>query len=313
MKNRFFNRDIVSIKDLDRYDFEGLFEATDKISNLPPTRKQKLAEGKVLSMLFYEPSTRTIFSFEAAMLAIGGSSIGFADPHSVSVEKGESLADTVRILEGYSDIIILRHPNDGAARFASEVASKPVINAGSGTEEHPTQAMLDLYTIMKEKGKIDGLNIAIVGDLKYGRTVYSLLYALARFEPQVFLVSPPQLRIRDEALYDLENRLKITQHRSMEEVISAADVLYVTRIQRERFPDPHEYEKVRGSYIVDKSTLEKAKESLIVMHPLPRGGEIKTEVDSTPQAKYFQQAHYGKALRAALIALLLNEEINVRS
>ncbi|MBI2184689.1 MAG: aspartate carbamoyltransferase [Thaumarchaeota archaeon] len=313
MKNRFYNRDIVSIKDLDRYDFEGLFEATDRISSLPLSKKQKIGEGRVLSMLFYEPSTRTIFSFEAAMLSIGGSSIGFADPHSVSVEKGESLADTVKILEGYSDIIILRHPSDGAARFAAEVASKPVINAGSGTEEHPTQAMLDLYTVMKEKGKIDGLNIAIVGDLKYGRTVYSLLYALARFEPQVFLVSPPQLRIREEALYDLENRMKISQHRSMEEVISAADVLYMTRIQRERFPDPQEYEKVRGIYVVDRSTLDKAKDSLIVMHPLPRAGEIKAEVDSAPQARYFQQAHYGKTLRAALIALILNEDIDFRS
>lgn len=311
MKNQFHNRDIISIKDFDRYDLEALFEATDHIDRLPMAEKRVLAEGRVLGLLFYEPSTRTRFSFEAAMLSIGGSSIGFEDPRSSAVEKGESLADTVRILEGYSDMIILRHPSDGAARFAAEVASKPVINAGSGTEEHPTQAILDLYTIAKEKGHIDGLNIAVVGDLKYGRTVYSLLYGLARFEPRVFLVSPPQLRIREEALYDLEHTLKISQHRSLEEVLSAVDVLYVTRIQQERFPDSHEYEKVRGSYIIDKSALEKAKEGLIIMHPLPRAGEIRTEVDQTPYAKYFQQAYSGKAVRAALIAMILNKDFAV--
>ena len=262
-------------------------------------------------MLFYEPSTRTKFSFEAAIHSIGGASIGFADPRSAAVEKGESLADTVRVLQGYADILILRHPMDGAARFAAEAASKPVINAGSGTEEHPTQAMLDLYTIMREKRRIDGLNVAVVGDLKYGRTIYSLLYGLAKFEPQVFLVSPPQLRVREEALYDLEGKLKVSQHRSLEEVISAADVLYVTRIQRERFPDPQEYEKVRGSYVIDQSTLERAKEGLIIMHPLPRAGEISAEIDSTPFAKYFVQAELGKVLRAALIALILNEDSTV--
>ncbi len=308
MKNPFFNRDIISIKDFSRSELEYLFSVADKIEALDYERKKELAKGRILGLLFFEPSTRTRLSFEAAMLSIGGSVLGFAHPSMSSVEKGENLADTVRTVESYVDAIVLRHPMEGANRFAAEVASKPVINAGSGTEEHPTQAMLDLYTIMKIKGRINGLNIAIVGDLKYGRTVYSLIYALSNYSPRIFLVSPPQLKVRDEALFNISNKIKFSEHEDIREVIRNLDVIYVTRIQRERFPDPHEYEKVKGSYVIDAELLKNGKEDCIIMHPLPRVGEIKPEVDRMPNAKYFLQIYLGKVTRGALLASILNPD-----
>src|SRR3982750_2341540 len=202
MSNPFYARDIVSIKDLAREDWEFVFEATDNISRLKHSQRGELGKGRTLGYIFYEPSTRTRMSFEAAMASLGGSSIGISDPRSSSVEKGESLADTVRIIDLYSDVTILRHPLDGSSRFAGELSKNPIINAGSGSEEHPTQAMLDLYTILKEKKKINNLTIGIVGDLKYGRTVYSLLYALANYNVEVHLISPPMLGIRKESMYD---------------------------------------------------------------------------------------------------------------
>ncbi len=242
------------------------------------------------------------------MASLGGSSIGIFDPKSSSIEKGESLADTIRIMDLYSDIIVLRHALDGSSRFAGELAQKPIINAGSGSEEHPTQAMLDLYTILKEKKIIDGLNIAIVGDLKYGRTVYSLLYGLASYNVTVHLISPPSLHIREESIGGISNRLKIYQHGELDsDVLSKLDIIYVTRIQKERFADIQEYEKVRGSYIIDRSILERAKSGVTIMHPMPRTDEISHYVDSTKNAVYFKQAAYGGELRAALLALILNE------
>src|ERR671918_2809034 len=204
MPNPFYDRDIVSIKDFAKDDLEFVFDATDSISRLKHSQRGELGKGRTLGYIFYEPSTRTRMSFEAAMASLGGSSIGIFDPKSSSIEKGESLADTIRTMDLYSDVIVLRHPLDGSSRFAGELSKNPIINAGSGSEEHPTQAMLDLYTIIKEKKKIDGLTIGIVGDLKYGRTVYSLLYGLAKYHVNVHLISPPSLAIRKESIFEFE-------------------------------------------------------------------------------------------------------------
>ena len=307
MSNPFYDRDIVSIRDFAKEDLEFVFDATDSISRLRHNERGELGKGRTLGYIFYEPSTRTRMSFEAAMASLGGSSIGIADLKSSSVEKGESLADTIRVIDLYSDVILLRHPLDGSSRFAAELSKNPIINAGSGSEEHPTQALLDLYTILKEKGKIDGLSVVIVGDLKYGRTVYSLLYGLANYKVDVHLVSPSTLRIRKESIYEMQAKLRIKEHSTLDEVLSEADVIYVTRIQRERFPDVQEYEKVKGTYTIDESTLAKAKSDIAVMHPLPRVDEISQSIDHTKNAIYFKQASYGKELRAALLALMLNE------
>jgi aspartate carbamoyltransferase catalytic subunit len=307
MPNHFYDRDIVSIKDFTKADLEYVFSATDRIREMKPEERSRLGRGRTLGYIFYEPSTRTRMSFEAAMASLGGSSIGISELKSSSVEKGESLADTIRVIDLYSDVIVLRHPMDGSSRFAAELSHNPIINAGSGSEEHPTQALLDLYTMHKEKGRIDGLSIAIVGDLKYGRTVYSLLYGLANYRVDVHLVSPESLAVRKESIYDVQGKLKIKEHTDLDDVLSQVDVLYVTRIQRERFPDAQEYEKVKGSYTIDTGTLAKAKPDVAVMHPLPRLDEISHSVDATKNAVYFRQASYGKELRAALLALMLNE------
>jgi aspartate carbamoyltransferase catalytic subunit len=254
-KNHFFGKDIVSIKDFSREDLEFIFQATDIINKSDPDEKSELGKGRTLGYIFYEPSTRTRMSFEAAMASLGGSSIGIFDSKFSSIEKGESLADTVRIMDLYSDIIILRHPRDGSSRYAAELSNNPIINAGSGSEEHPTQAMLDLYTIKKEKGKIDDLTIGIVGDLKYGRTVYSLLYGLQNYRVNIYLISPPTLNIRNESIYEIQNKIKIKQENYLNDVITKLDVLYVTRIQKERFPDIQEYEKVKGTYRIDEKIL----------------------------------------------------------
>ncbi|HEX2106793.1 MAG TPA: aspartate carbamoyltransferase [Nitrososphaera sp.] len=310
MSNPFYNRDIVSIKDFAKDDLEFVFDTTENISRLKHSQRGELGKGRTLGYIFYEPSTRTRMSFEAAMASLGGSSIGISDLKSSSVEKGESLADTIRVIDLYSDVILLRHPLDGSSRYAAELSENPIINAGSGSEEHPTQALLDLYTILKEKGKIDDLSVAIVGDLKYGRTVYSLLYGLANYNVEVHLVSPPTLHIRKESLYEIQGRLKIKEHNNLDEVLPEVDVIYVTRIQRERFPDVQEYEKVKGTYTIDENTLAKSKSDIAIMHPLPRVDEISQSIDHTKNAIYFKQAAYGKELRAALLALMLNENLS---
>lgn len=241
------------------------------------------------------------------MASLGGTSLGIADASSSSTKKGESLADTVHIMSLYSDVLVLRHPLDGSSRFAAEISSKPLINGGSGTEEHPTQAIQDLFTIIREKKKIDGLKIGVAGDLKYGRTVYSLLYALSNYNVDVHLISPESLKIRSDSTYDIKKRLKYKESSSLEEHIDEFDVLYVTRIQKERFPDEEEYLKVKGSYTIGLDLVKKMKDDAIILHPLPRVDEISTDVDETKQAKYFKQAQYGKDTRAALLALILNE------
>jgi aspartate carbamoyltransferase catalytic subunit len=305
--NEFYQKDIISIKDFDKEKLEKIFDSTDKIMKLNPTERREICKGKTLAYLFYEPSTRTRLSFDSAMASVGGNSLGISDISSSSAQKGESLADTVRIMSIYSDVLVLRHTLDGSSRFAAEVSEKPVINAGSGTEEHPTQAIQDLYTIKKEKKKIDGLKIGIVGDLKYGRTVYSLLHGLGNYDVDVRLISPESLRIRSDSIYEIKKKLNFTESTSIDEHIDELDVIYVTRIQKERFPDEEEYLKVKGSYVVGLDLLKQMKDDCIILHPLPRIDEISPDVDSTKNAKYFEQAEYGKHTRAALLGLILNE------
>jgi len=305
--NGFFQKDIISIRDLGKENLETIFSATEKIIDLDPTKRREIARGKTLGYIFFEPSTRTRLSFQAAMALIGGTSLGIADISSSSVQKGESLSDTVNVMSGYADILVLRHPLDGSSRFSAEISQKPIINGGSGTEEHPTQAIQDLFTIKREKKKIDGLKIGIVGDLKYGRTVYSLLHGLCNYDVDVHLISPEILKIRKDSTYDIQKKLSYTESTSLDEYIDDLDVLYVTRIQKERFPDEEEYVKMRGSYVIGLDVIKKMKEDAIILHPLPRIDEISTDVDSSDQAKYFEQAEYGKYTRAALLGLILNE------
>ena len=305
--NEFYKKDIISIKDFSKVQLEKIFTSTDKIMQLNSSDRREICKGKTLGYLFYEPSTRTRLSFDSAMASIGGNSLGISDISSSSTQKGESLSDTVRIMSIYSDILVLRHTLDGSSRFASEISDKPVINAGSGTEEHPTQAIQDLFTIKKEKKKIDGLKIGIVGDLKYGRTVYSLLYGLGNYDVEVHLISPESLRIRSDSTYEIKKRLDFTETTDIEEYLDELDVLYVTRIQKERFPDEEEYLKVKGSYVVGLDMLKRMKDDSIILHPLPRIDEISSDVDKTKNAKYFEQAEYGKHTRAALLGMILNE------
>ena len=290
MKN-FSQNDIISIRDLSKDNLEEIYSKTNEIMEMKAEERREIARGKTLGYLFFEPSTRTRLSFQSAMALLGGTSFGIADATSSSVQKGESLADTVRIMSGYTDAIVLRHSLDGSSKFAAEVSSKPIINAGSGTEEHPTQAIQDLYTIKKELGKIDGKNIGIVGDLKYGRTVYSLLYGLSNYDVNVHLISPESLKIRSDSTYNLKENLSYTESENLDEYIEDLDVLYVTRIQKERFPDEEEYVKVKGSYVIGQDVVNKMKDDAILLHPLPRIDEISTDVDSSKQAKYFQQAN----------------------
>ncbi len=305
--NEFHQKDIISIKDFDKEKLEKIFVSTDKIMKLNPNERREICKGKTLAYLFYEPSTRTRLSFDSAMASVGGNSLGISDISSSSAQKGESLADTVRIMSIYSDVLVLRHTLDGSSRFAAEISEKPVINAGSGTEEHPTQAIQDLFTIKKEKKKIDGLKIGIIGDLKYGRTVYSLLHGLGNYDVDVRLISPESLRVRSDSIYEIKKKLDFTESTNLEEHIDELDVLYVTRIQKERFPDEEEYLKVKGSYVVGLDLLKQMKDDSIILHPLPRIDEISTDIDNTKNAKYFEQAEYGKHIRAALLGLILNE------
>ena len=301
---QFKDRDIISIKDFSREEIDYIFKTATSMEPVA-TKGSDMLRGKILATLFFEASTRTRLSFEAAMHKLGGSTIGFAEAEMASVKKGENLADTVRTVENYSDVIALRHPLEGAARLAAEFAKIPIINGGSGAEEHPTQALLDMYTMSKERGKIDGSKVAFVGDLRYGRTVHSLAYALSLYNVELYLVSPDTLRMRREVLQTIKERICVTEKTNLEEIIPIVDVLYVTRIQKERFPDPAEYAKVKGSYKIDLQMLSRAKRDLIILHPLPRVDEIAAEVDDTPYARYFQQVWNGIVVRMALLALIL--------
>ncbi len=300
---QFKDRDIVSIKDFSREEIDYILKTATTMESITKSGSDML-KGKILATLFFEPSTRTRLSFEAAINKLGGTAIGFAEPKVAAIKKGENLADTIRVVEKYADVLVLRHPLEGAARLAAEFSDVPVLNAGSGAEEHPTQALLDLYTILKEKGTIDGLNITLMGDLRYGRTVHSLAYALSLYNVNLFLVSPMLLRMRKEVSEAIKKRIRIMEDTAIGEVIRKTDVLYVTRIQEERFPDPAEYAKVRGTYKIDLNTLIDAKEDMIIMHPLPRVDEIDHKVDNTPHARYFQQVWNGIVMRTALLALI---------
>tara|TARA_B100001750_G_scaffold5735_1_gene4662 strand:+ start:3917 stop:4852 length:936 start_codon:yes stop_codon:yes gene_type:complete len=304
LKNPFYNRDVVSIKDFQRPDLEYLFQVADKIKSSLPNAS---LNSKSIGLMFFEPSTRTRLSFESAMNSLGGKSISFGNPSDSSTQKGENLSDSLLTMDQYVDAIILRHASEGVSRYASEICKNPIINAGSGSEEHPTQAMLDVFTILKECDKIDGLNIAIFGDLKYGRTVYSLLYALSNYKPNIHLVSPKPLQLRPDPLSELQNRLNISVHENLQDIISELDVIYTTRIQKERFPDLQEYERVKGSYKIDKNLLNNAKENLVLLHPMPRSDEIPSDIDNTVFAKYFNQVGYGKLVRSTLLYLIFTE------
>jgi aspartate carbamoyltransferase catalytic subunit len=301
---RFLGRSIISIKDFTQEDMEYIFSIADSMESIAKKGSEML-KGKIMAALFFEPSTRTRLSFESAMKRLGGEVIGFSEAKGTSVEKGENLADTIRVVENYADLIVIRHPLEGAARLASEFSKVPIINAGSGAEEHPTQAMLDLYTIKKEKGCLDGLNIALVGDLRYGRTTHSLAYALALYNVNLFLVSPELLKMRREVVEDIQKKIFVKELNDLNEILPILDVIYITRIQEERFADPAEYAKVKNSYRLTAKDLEKAKKDVIVMHPLPRIDEVSFDVDKLPCAKYFKQVWYGLLLRMALLSTIL--------
>ena len=302
-------RDVISILDFARSDLEDLFEAANVLEQrLGAGATRRLLEGRVVALAFFEPSTRTRLSFETAAKRLGAETIGFSGSEALSLAKGENLADTIRMLDSYADLIVIRHRYEGSALYASEVAEKPVINAGDGRQHHPTQAMLDLYTVTRLHGSPDGLVYTVLGDLRYGRAASSFLLGLTRFQPaKVYLVAPPLLRPREEVEMALRSHgLPYSYAERLEDVLSETDILYVTRIQRERFPDPREYEKVRGSYRVTLSMLEKyAKPSLKVLHPLPRVDEIEHRVDESRYQAYFLQARLGVPLRAALLAKIL--------
>jgi len=307
----FCDRDIVSIRDFTKAEIEGILDLSEEMVPYASGEKRaKPLDGKILGDLFFEPSTRTRLSFESAAYRLGADVIDVSQMSMTSISKGETLADTIRMVDTYCDVIVLRHPHEGAARLAAKFSENPVINAGDGAGSHPTQTLLDLFTIRREKGSIEGLNIVLVGDLKYGRTVHSLADALSEFGAKLTFVAPEALRMPDETVRHIKERgctPKVTD--DLQSVIDDADVLYVTRIQRERFPDPAEYNKVAGTYRVDNVMLREAKKDLIVMHPLPRIDEIAAEVDSTAHARYFQQAFNGIPVRMALLCSVLGGKI----
>ncbi|MEN4017162.1 MAG: aspartate carbamoyltransferase [Methanobacterium sp.] len=297
----FSQKNIISIRDLSKKDIEYILKISEKMEPIARSeKKSNILSGKLLGMLFYEPSTRTRLSFEAAMKRLGGSTIGFSEAGTSSATKGENLNDTVKIVGKYSDALVIRHNMEGTARYAANIADVPVINAGDGAGQHPTQTLLDLYTMKRVLGKIDDLHIALVGDLKYGRTVHSLAYALAMFNVDVSFVSPKELKMPPEILHDLgKSGVEVYETDNIHDVLDKTDVLYVTRIQKERFPDPAEYSKIKGSYTIDYNLLKDS--NTIVMHPLPRVDEIAHDVDNSKHGKYFEQAFYGVPVRMALL------------
>jgi aspartate carbamoyltransferase len=306
-----YGKDIISVRQFKRDDLEYIFGVAHEMRGMVERIGTfDLLKGKILANLFYEPSTRTSSSFTAAMERLGGSVIPINEVKYSSVTKGESLPDTIRTLESYADVIVLRHPETGSAAIAARAARKPVINAGDGTGEHPTQALLDLFTIFEELGVgvVDGLNVTMLGDLKYGRTVHSLARLLSLYKVKINYVSPEILRMPKEVMDEVaEKKIPQAEFSSLEKVLPATDVLYVTRVQKERFEDPTDYEKVRGAYVIDPAIMKAAKKDMIVMHPLPRVGEISTEFDDDPRAAYFRQMEYGLYVRMALLAMVLGK------
>lgn len=308
-ESRFYGWDILSVSQFDRQDLDYLFGVAKEMrATVERIGAFDLLKGKVLANLFYEPSTRTSSSFLAAMARLGGSVIPINEVRYSSVAKGESLPDTVRTLESYADVIVLRHPEIGAAGLAARYARKPIINAGDGVGEHPTQALLDLFTIEEELGRLDGLTVTMLGDLRYGRTVHSLSRLLALFGARLNYVSPDSLQLPRELWDELATK-GVQQSRAdeLEAVLPETDVLYVTRVQKERFDDPSDYEAVKGSYVITPETMAAAKPSMALMHPFPRVGEISQEVDDDPRAAYFRQMECGLYVRMALLAMVLGK------
>jgi aspartate carbamoyltransferase catalytic subunit len=297
------NKSLVSITDFSKEDYLRILDLAAEFERDP---NQLLLKGYIVATLFFEPSTRTRLSFESAVNYLGGRIIGFSDSSSTSVSKGETLNDTIRIVSNYCDLIVMRHPLEGSARYASEVASVPVINAGDGANQHPTQTLLDLFSIKKTQGKLDNLNLFMVGDLKYGRTVHSLIMAMSKFNTTFHFISPEELKIPSEYKIYLDNLgLKYFEHSDFTEIIQEADIIYMTRVQKERFSDPIEYEKTKNTYVLRASMLKHTKENLKILHPLPRVNEIHTDVDELDKAYYFTQALNGVYTRQSIITSIL--------
>ncbi len=303
----FNGRDILSTEDLSREDILQILKVTARMEKLARTKRvAPLLSNRLVAVIFLEPSTRTRLSFETAILRLGARPITVADPKSSSASKGESLIDTARTVEGYVDCIVMRQPQTGGAKQVADAVAIPVINGGDGSGQHPTQALLDLYTIQKERGGLEGLTVAMVGDLKYGRTVHSLSYALAPFSPKYVYCSPEELKMPEAVTRDVRARgVPVEETADIRAALKAADIVYMTRVQRERFEDPAQYERLKSSYILTRRLVEEAKPGLTVMHPLPRVDEIAGEVDALPGAAYFRQAHNGVFLRMALLAMVM--------
>lgn len=296
-------KNLISISDYSKQEYMEILNLAAEFESNP---RQELLKEKVIASIFFEPSTRTRLSFESAASLLGAKIIGFSNPAATSQSKGESLHDTIKMVASYSDLIIMRHNKEGAARYAAEVSAVPVINAGDGANQHPTQCMLDLYSIFKTQGTLDNLNITLVGDLKYGRTVHSLVQAMCNFNATFHLVSPVELKLPSSVKMHIKKaKLDYYQYTNIKDAVAVSDIIYMTRVQRERFSDPLEYEKVKDSCIIDASTLEGCQPNMRVLHPLPRVNEIAVDVDSTPHAYYFDQARNGVYVRQALMAAIL--------
>ena len=306
MDNLFYQQDVISIAEFSREQLELLVSTAIKLKH---SSNHNFLQNRLIASCFFEPSTRTRQSFETAIQRLGGRVIGFSDAANTSVKKGETLADTARILSSYADAIVMRHHKDGAARLVSQFSSVPVINAGDGTNQHPSQTLLDLVTIYETQGRLENLKIALVGDLKYGRTVHSLAQAMTHFDCEFYFVSPPSLSMPDYICEELdEARIKYTVLPTIEEAIEIVDILYMTRVQRERF-DEQEFLKIQGKFNLNASMLHNAKKNLRILHPLPRVDEIAPDVDKTPYAYYFEQAKNGVYAREAILSLVLNEKV----
>ncbi len=304
MKHKLLAHGLISIQDLSAAEILSIVKLSEAMKRQP---KKDLLKGTLLASCFFEPSTRTRLSFEAAMLRLGGQVIGFSDAIGTSASKGETLSDSMKVIGSYADLIVLRHPSDGAARLASLATSTPVINAGDGTNQHPTQTLLDLFTIKESQGKLKGLHVAFSGDLKYGRTVHSLALACAQFDMRLYFISPDSLSLPEETCHYLRKQgIKFSFHQNIEDVIGKVDIFYMTRIQRERF-DEVSYAKVKGLYVLKPSMLEKVKKNLKILHPLPRVDEIDPAIDTTPYAHYFTQAENGLYVRQAILGLTLGK------
>ena len=302
-------KDIISMNDMSKEEILEILEIAEKIENSSEEEKFNFLKGKIIATLFFEPSTRTKMSFESAAFRLGAQVLQLPPLEQSSVKKGESFSDTIRMVESYSDVIVVRHPNDGAARLASTTSKKPVINAGDGSNQHPSQTLLDLYTIKEEKGTLSNLSIAFVGDLKYGRTVHSLVKALTHFNPTIYFVSPKILQMPTYLIDDLDkNNIKYEILEDFRDCLDKIDVFYMTRIQKERFPDIEDYQKVKGVYVINKENiLGKCKEDMIILHPLPRVDEISTDLDETKHALYFKQAKNGIPVRQAMMMKVLDK------